>query len=150
MTDRRAFIQSGVSLVALAALPLPIALASFGGPSFAGSLDERSLVVVDRNLPASAVLAAEAAAADCRVLGFDNDIARLWMSEIEPRLRAGPLTLVGHTSAATLFCLELLAQDYGAQVVRRVTEMRGVSWLIATSPARRAALVPVAQIAPRS
>ena len=150
MTDRRAFIQSGVSLVALAALPLPIALASFGGPSFAGSLDERSLVVVDRNLPASAVLAAEAAAADCRVLGFDNDIARLWMSEIEPRLRTGPLRIAGHTSAATLFCLETLAQDYGAHAVRRVPEVQGVTWLIATSPARRAAFAPVRQLAARS
>jgi hypothetical protein len=104
---------------------------------------EAQLVIVDRNLAASASLAAEAVEAGQAVLEFRSDVAQVWMSEIEPRLRAGPLRFAGHTSAATLFCLELLAQDYGAQVVRRVAETRGVTWLIATSPTRRAALSPV-------
>jgi hypothetical protein len=118
-------------------------------PSFADSLPQ-SLFVADASLDGSAALAAEAAGAGHAVFSFRSDVARLWMTEIEPRLRAGPITVAGHTSAATLFCLELLAQDYGAEVVRRVPKMRGVSWLIATSPMRRAALAPVTPFAPRS
>jgi len=150
MADRRAFIQGGVSLVALTALPLPVVLAGSMAPFSADLLRQPLLVLVDRNLDASATLAVEATAAGHRVFEFRSDVARLWMSEIEPRLRTGPLSVAGHTSAATLFCLETLAQDYGAHAVRRVPELRGVTWLIATSPARRAVFAPVRQLAARS
>ena len=66
------------------------------------------------------------------------------MRELEPRLRAGPLTIVGHTSAATLFCLDFLARDYGARTVRRAEHGAAVSFVISRRPGRRAALAPAA------
>ena len=65
------------------------------------------------------------------------------MNEIEPRLRAGPVAIAGLTGAATLFCLDLLARDYGAHVVQRTAAAPDtVTWLIITHPDRRAALRP--------
>jgi hypothetical protein len=59
-------------------------------------------------------------------------------------LRAGPLTIVGHTSAATLFCLDFLARDYGARTVRRPEHDAAVGFVISQRPGRRAALAPAA------
>lgn len=138
MTNRRAFIRNGAALATLVALPLPVPLAAPHVPQ----VDDASLVLVDRSLATSAALAAAAAAAGHTVLGFSRDVAGSWMSEIEPRLRAGPVTIAGHTSAATLFCLDLLARDYGARTVRRVDGDAAVTWVISSSPGRRAPLAP--------
>jgi hypothetical protein len=139
------------------------------------------LVLIDRDLATSAAVAAEAVSAGHRVLDFASDPAPSWMNEIEPGLRAGPLAMAGHTSAATLFCLELLAGDYGARALQRIAHpgaaipalasllasptspaaveplgpvvasgTAAVTWLIATSPARRAPLAPATNFARRS
>ena len=72
-----------------------------------------------------------------------RDVAALWMNEIEPRLRLGPVAIAGLTGAATLFCLDLLARDYGAHVVQRnAAEPDAVSWMIATHTERKAPLAP--------
>lgn len=144
MTNRRAFILRGASLAMLAALPLRIASASAvtRHPEFDGA----SLVLLDRSLPTAAAFAAAAAAAGHAVLGFGRDVAALWMSAIEPRLRAGPVAIAGHTSAATLFCLDLLARDYGARTVQSVDVDGSVTWLISSQPGRRAPLAPAAVI----
>jgi hypothetical protein len=117
MADRRTFLRGGVSLVAFAALPGVLA-----GPRASSALQGGVplLVLVDRGLATSAAVAADAATAGHRVLDFTSDIASLWMSELEPRLRLGPLAMAGHTSAATLFCVELLARDYGARALERI------------------------------
>jgi hypothetical protein len=138
MTNRRAFIVRGASLATLAALPLPIALASPRGLE----LDGVSLVLVDRSLPTGASFAVAAAADGHTVLGFGRDVAGLWMSALEPRLRAGPVAIAGHTSASTLFCLDLLARDYGARTVRSVDVDGSVTWVISSRPGRRAPLAP--------
>jgi hypothetical protein len=64
------------------------------------------------------------------------------MHELEPRLRSGSVEIFGHTGPATLFCLDLLARDYGASAVR---PLDASTWLIATSPTRRAPLAPPTQ-----
>jgi hypothetical protein len=100
-------------------------------------------VIVDRALAESAAFAAEAIAAGHTTRLFDRDVAALWMNEIEPRLRLGPVAIAGLTGAATLFCLDFLARDYGAHVVQRnATELDAVSWMIATHAERRAPLAP--------
>jgi len=176
MTDRRAFIQGSASLLALSALPLPAAPLELRLPSSAGRR-QPLVVLVDRDLDAST--AAEVAATGYPVFGFRNDVARVWMNEIEPRLRAGPLGMAGYTSAATLFCLELLARDYGARAVVRIRQSSGVApelrsllmtrsaaapleplvpptapevyaWLVATSPTHRAPLAPATHFTRRS
>ncbi len=177
MSDRRAFLRGGVSLVALTALPNLLA-----GPRASSALrgGVPLLVLIDRELPTSAAIASEAVTAGHRVLDFASDLASLWMNELEPRLRAGPLAIAGHTSAATLFCVELLARDYGARALQRIAHpgatpalesllaiqssaaplepfepavapsTTAFTWLVATSLAGRAPLAPASNFARRS
>lgn len=146
MTSRRAFIRNGAALATLVALPLPVALAAPRGPR----IDAASFALVDANLDTSAAFAAAASAAGVPLRRFGRDVAALWMTEIEPALSAGPVTIAGHTSAATLFCLDLLARDYGASVAQRADEGDAVTWVISSNPGRRAPLAPAAVRASRS
>src|SRR5687768_17451269 len=120
MIDRRSFMTGSAA----------VALAAAVWPSHAdlrlGALPV--LALADRCLDGSEAFAAHARARGLRVLEFDSDVAALWMRELEPRLRAGPTALTGHTSAATLFCLDLLARDYGACCVHRLDSATSVAW----------------------
>jgi hypothetical protein len=141
MTNRRAFIRSGASLAIVAALPLPRTASS---ATSAPRSHPASFVIVDDSLDTGAAFAAGAAAEGRTVRTFSRDVASLWMSAIEAQLRAGPVLITGHTSPATLFCLDLLARDYGARTVRRVDFGASVTWVISSSPGQRAALAPAA------
>jgi hypothetical protein len=142
MIDRRSFLTGSVAMAAALA----------GAPTRAGARGRADvgaplpdIVLVDRHLAGSETFAAQARARGLGVLEFTSDAAGVWMRELEPRLRAGPLAIAGLTSAATLFCLDFLARDYGARTVRRVAGAAAVTWLIASSPALRAALAPAHQ-----
>lgn len=139
MTNRRVFIRSGASLAMLTALPVYATLARQRAMPF----DSSSLVLVDSGLDTGPAFAAAAAAEGRTVRTFNRDVAGLWMSAIEPRLRTGPVVLCGHTSSSTLFCLDLLARDYGAHTIQSNEEGESVTWVISSSPMRRAALAPL-------
>ena len=112
MIDRRAFLQSSVALgAALATLPA-------GASSVGTAAATPSLVLVDLQLAGSADFAAAARARGCECSNSRGDVAGLWMRELEPRCARVAVTIAGYTSAATLFCLDLLARDYGARTVR--------------------------------
>ena len=66
------------------------------------------------------------------------------MHELEPRLRSEPTTIAGYTSAATWFCLDHLARDFGARTVQHTIETDAVRFVISQTPGRRAALAPAA------
>jgi hypothetical protein len=135
MIDRRAFLQSSMALGAtLAVLP-----ASASSVRAAGA--RPSIVLVDRQLAGAAKFAAAARVRGLQVFEFAGDVAGLWMNELEPRLRLGPAAITGYTSAATLFCLDFLARDYGARTVERAAD-GAVRWHISSDPGRRASLAP--------
>ncbi len=141
MVNRRSFFVGGVALATLVTLPAEHARRS-RRPT-AASVGPPNLVIVDRALPQATAFADEANAAGHETHAFDGDVGALWMNEIEPRLRAGPVAIAGLTGAATLFCLQLLARDYGAELVQRdAAGASGVRWLVATHPQRRAPLAP--------
>ena len=102
MVDRRRFMQSSLAFYA--------ALAAWGASSSsrraAAPIGSASIVLVDRYLAGSTGFAAGARLRDLDTLEFAGDVGGLWMREIEPRLRGGPVTIAGYTSATTLFCLE--------------------------------------------
>jgi hypothetical protein len=139
--NRRRFAQSAVLLAGLAISPARAALV--GAASRAPTL-----ALVDRNLPGSSAFAAAARARGLTTLEFAGDVAALWMRELEPRLRLGPIAIAGHTSAATLFCLDLLARDFGARTVERHAAGAAVSFVISQHEGARAALAPAAVLAP--
>ena len=130
--DRRTFLAGSAAAALVAAWPATSALSD----------GIERVAVVDRAIAGSTVFAAAARARGLRLFHFASDAAHVWMRELEPRLRSGSLEILGYTSAATLFCLELLARDYGADAARPIGES---TWLIATNPTRRAPLAPQLQ-----
>ena len=145
MVDRRAFLKFGAGLAATLA---GVSRAASAPPSGRPPTATPDVVLVDRHLAGSGPLVATAHARGVAPLEFSGDAGSAWMRELEPRLRLGPTTIEAYTSAATLFCLELLARDYGARVVRRRDAADGVAWILSSSPPRRAALAPLPK--PRS
>ena len=140
MVNRRSFVAVSAALAALIAMPFA---RSREGQRTGRVPAAVQLVIVDRALQDSSAFAAEAIAAGHDTRLFDRDVGALWMNEIEPRLRLGPVAIAGLTSAATLFCLDFLARDYGAHVVQRsAAASDAVDWLIATHAERKAALAP--------
>jgi len=141
MINRRDFVAGSTALAALTAAPFGRSRAASATTEWVQS--NARLVIVDRALPDASAFAKKAIAAGYDTRLFDRDVGALWMNEIEPRLRSGPVAIAGLTGAATLFCLDLLARDYGAHVVRRnAAESDAVIWMIATHPERRAPLAP--------
>jgi hypothetical protein len=139
LIDRRSFVRHGVALAAAgAAWRWPEAAAAT-----APAPDAALIAIVDRSSSGCEAFAAAARARGVRVLEFSADVAALWMRELEPRLRSGPVVIEGHTSAPTQFCLEFLARDYGARLVHRAEAATAVTWTLSSSPARRAALAPL-------
>ena len=146
MIDRRSFITSTVAFATAVAVGneaegrYGAAMPADAAPAPA----EPAIALVDRSLGGSAAFAAAARARGLGTLEFTGDVAAVWMRELEPRLRAGPVAIAGYTSAATWFCIDLLARDFGARTVRRSDETDAVSFMISQSPGRRAALAPAA------
>jgi len=140
MVNRRNFVAGSAALAALTAVPFASSRAT--GARTESVPNAAQLVIVDRALPEASAFAAVAIAAGHDTRLFDRDVGALWMAEIEPRLRSGPVAIAGLTGAATLFCLDFLARDYGAHVVQRSPTSDAVGWLIATHPDRKAPLAP--------
>lgn len=136
--NRRTFVQNAALLAASsAAWPVHATLADVD------PFDEAEIALVDRNLPGSGAFAHAARERGMIALEFTGDVADLWMRELEPRLRSGPVAIAGYTSAATLFCLDFLARDFGARTVQRGAGA-AVSFVISQYSGRRAALAPAA------
>jgi len=146
MVDRRSFITSTVAFATAVAVGNDGQARSVAGTSVDTLLTptESGVALVDRSLGGSAEFAAAAHARGLVTLEFTADVARLWMHELEPRLRTGPTTISGYTSAATWFCLDLLSRDFGARTVQHTAESDVVRFVISQTPGRRAALAPAA------
>jgi len=145
MVDRRSFITSTIAVATAAAVGYEAGARSVAAPSRDTLLaPSDSVALVDRYLGGGAAFAAAARARGLVTLEFRGDVARLWMHELEPRLRSQPTTIVGYTSDATWYCLDLLAGDFGARTVQHAVEADAVRFVISQTPGRRAALAPAA------
>jgi hypothetical protein len=140
MLDRRTFVQSSAALAAALTVWPPAASARVDEIA---SVASARLAIVDTGLQGSRSFVARIRANGRRPFEFASDVAGVWMRELEPRLRLGPVAIAGYTSAATLFCLDLLARDYGARIVERRENGSAVTWVLSSSPARRASLAPL-------
>jgi hypothetical protein len=120
MPSRRAFIQRSLAASALAACPLP-ARGVLAWPENRPAEPRRFFkILFDRTRPEGAAFGAEAARRGGPAEAVGLDVGGVWMNEIEPRWRRERVALAGLTDGAALFCLELLARDYGMGVVYRV------------------------------
>jgi hypothetical protein len=146
MVDRRSFITSTIAFATTVAVGNDAQAGSIASPPADTLLapTESGVALVDRSLGGGAAFAAAARARGLVTREFPADVARLWMHELEPRLRLGPIAVEGYTSAATWFCLDLLARDFGACTVEHTAETDAVRFVISQIPGRRAALAPAA------
>jgi hypothetical protein len=123
MQTRRAFMQYGIAVAGLAALP-SAPREAFAAPASARVTLAPFKVVFDRTFSEGAAFGAEAARRGAPVNAFGGDPGPFWMNVLEPELRRGTVAVAGLTSAPSLFCLELLARDYGLGVVYRIEHER--------------------------
>ena len=146
MVDRRSFITSTIAFATAVAVGNEAEGRSGASTpaDAAPAPTEPAIALVDLSLGGSAAFAAAARERGLDTLQYRGDVAAVWMRELEPRLRSGPIAIAGYTSAATWFCLDLLARDFGARTVQRSDETEAVSFVISQSPGRRAALAPAA------
>ena len=144
MIDRRSFITSSIAFATAVAAGTEAEGRSAGSGAADNVLapTEPTAALVDRSLRGSAAFAAAARARGLDILEFTADVASIWMRELEPRLRSGPIAITAYTREATWFCLDLLARDFGACTLQRTAEAESVSFVISQTPGRRAALAP--------
>jgi hypothetical protein len=84
-------------------------------------------VLFDNTSAEGAAFGAEAAARGAATRAVGIDLGSLWMHEIAPQWKDRPAAIAGLTSGPHLFCLELLARDYGMGLVYRVRHEIGAS-----------------------
>ena len=103
-----------------------------------------SCVVVEGASPMARATRDEAFQLDLRVYTIHDDITDLWYHEFSIRWREAPMVVAGVTLSTSLFCLEVLAHDYGMRVWRRVEQQAQsaepgpmVSWIIGPARSRQ-------------
>jgi hypothetical protein len=77
-------------------------------------------VLFDNTSPEGTAFGTEAAARGAATRAVGADLGSLWMHEIEPQWKNRPAAIAGLTTGPHLFCLELLARDYGMGLVYRM------------------------------
>lgn len=113
-------MKSGMALSALAASPLS---ANAALAKMVEIIPKSPLplykVFFDQTFEQGSAFGAEVARRGVSVQGIDIDIGSVWMNDIEPRCKQGPVAIAGMTGGAPLFCLELLARDYAMYLIYR-------------------------------
>jgi hypothetical protein len=122
------------SMMAVGSTAPPGVLAGWARPSEEASRDGSRgephrffRVLFDNASAEGASFGAEAAARGAATRAVGIDLGSLWMHEIEPQWKDRPAAIAGMTSGPHLFCLELLARDYGLRLVYRVRHEIGAS-----------------------
>jgi hypothetical protein len=127
-TTRREFLVRSLAASAFAACPIAgHSLFAGGAPeapgvrlrSFRAPAGQVSKVLFDRDFPVASAFAAEASRRGVPAFAVGDDAGGVWIAEIEPLWRRGTGAIAGLTRGVPLFCLELLARDYGMAVVHR-------------------------------
>ena len=131
MSDRRQFMRQAVmtSIFAVSSKGAYATLAALDrGPVTQGSCGDEPYqffrVLYDNTSAEGSAFGAEAAARGAEARGIGMDLGSIWLHEIEPRWKHGPAAIAGLTTGPHLFCLELLARDYGMKVVCRARHAR--------------------------
>lgn len=112
MLSRREVLGGGLAVSALGAVPASASLSPI-------RRWRPETTIVDRDLPAALDIASAWRHQSSRLHLFAGDPGPLWMNRLEPLLRERPAVLAGYTSAATLFCLQILTRDYALELAAR-------------------------------
>jgi hypothetical protein len=129
MPTRRQFMRDAIvtSMMVVGSTAPPGVLARWARTSEEASRDgicddpyQFFRVLFDNTSADGAAFGAEAAARGAATRAVGIDLGSLWMHEIAPQWKDRPAAIAGLTSGPHLFCLELLARDYGMGLVYRV------------------------------
>jgi hypothetical protein len=104
--NRREFLQ--ISL-ASSALPIPAKPAGEQRVRVRG-------VVVEMGSPLALAFRAAAVGLGLEAHGIHDDITDLWYHRLDRHWKSAPAALAGITLSTSLFCLDMLARDYGMGV----------------------------------
>lgn len=120
MTDRRTFLQTGITALALpmiarSAFSLPLSIPTETGPTISPYK-----IIFDENYQDSVAFANEAKKLGAKIHGIKGDITDLWYNDLYHEWKKGPAPIMGMTDENSLFCLEQLAHDQRMRVVFRI------------------------------
>ena len=111
--NRRQLVQCAGSVLLIAGLPAARAM-SDSSPTRASPV-----FLIDRRFSQAAAFSGECARRGLQVISMQGDVTTVWMTDLELRWRKQPGVLAGVTGAATLACLEILANRERMRVVFR-------------------------------
>jgi len=120
MTDRRTFLKTGITALALptlarSAYALPLAITSD-----ISSYVTPYKVIYDERFQDSLAFARAAQDLGTAIHGIRGDVTDLWYNDLYHEWKKGPAPIMGMTTTDALFCLQILAQDQRMRVVLRV------------------------------
>jgi len=131
--NRREFLQ-----MSLVSSTLPLIAGEQREASFYNSVERLRVhdVIVEMSSPLALAFRAEAIELGLEAHGIHDDITDLWYHKLDRQWKSAPATLAGITLPSSLFCLEMLARDYGMCVQFRALHDKAepgpmVSWIIA-------------------
>ena len=102
-TNRRIFLKCGLGACSAGAFIRQLAAQNPVLPYYRAVFDER--------FEDARAFAAEAAARAIRTAAIRGDVTNLFFTDLDLRWKQGPVWLIGLTTPASLFCLDLLARD---------------------------------------
>jgi hypothetical protein len=115
--NRRQFLQSGMTLALLPALPCVRTLAPPGSAETAGRPER---FIFDNRFAEARSMAAQMAERGIPLAETSGDLTDLWFHDLDLQWREAPKFLAGITTHQNLFVLETLAADWRMAVVHRV------------------------------
>jgi hypothetical protein len=116
MTNRREFLQIGVSATAWPLLSRAAHAAGVGEPAPAIRI---ATVVYDTRFAESVAFAGRSAQLGLTTRAIEADMTRLWYEEIYLRWQREPAAIAGLTAHGPMFCFAELARDVRMRVVFR-------------------------------
>ena len=120
MTDRRTFLKTGITALALPAIArnafsLPLAVPA-ENPSYIVPYK----VIYDDRFHDSVAFAEESGKLGAAVHDIRGDVTDLWYNDLYHEWKKRPAAIMGMTTEDSLFCLQILAQEHRMHVVFRV------------------------------
>ncbi len=109
MASRRAFLKAAAGACATGAIIRPSWAHGIAVPHY-------YKVVFDERFEDACAFASDASARRIPTAAIRGDITSLFYNDLDLRWKQGPVSLAGYTTAASLFCLDLLARDRGMRV----------------------------------
>lgn len=106
--SRRIFLKYGLGACSAGALIRPVPAQKPVMPYYKAVFDER--------FEDARAFATQATARATPTVAIRGDVTNLFFNDLDLRWKLGPVWLIGFTTAASLFCLHLLARDRGMRL----------------------------------